>query len=216
MVTDIETLRDELARVGLSETDLDPSPLAMIERWLRIAIEAGHPEPTAMTLATITPGGEPSARVVLLKSVDADGLVFYTNYGSDKARDLEQTPRACANVFWVLLGRQVRVNASVAKVSRAESEAYFATRPRESQIGAWASRQSEVLAGRAELDARIEEVRARFGTGEVPCPPGWGGYRLTPSRVELWQIRPNRLHDRLRYTRIAGTADAWRIERLSP
>jgi pyridoxamine 5'-phosphate oxidase len=211
---DLTAIRTDYGRAGLDERDLDPSPTKQIEAWLHDAIEAGHPEPTAMTLATITPDGDPAARVVLLKGVDQRGLVFFTNYESDKGRDLAKTPRAAANLFWCLLERQIRVTGSVERVSREESEAYFRGRPRESRLGAWASQQSAVLKGRAELEARLAEVRDRFGEGDVPCPPAWGGYRLTPERVELWQGRPNRLHDRLRYTRTAPSS--WRIERLAP
>jgi pyridoxamine 5'-phosphate oxidase len=213
MDVDLTALRTEYVRQGLSERDIAPSPMAQIQRWVREAMDARHPEPNAMTLATVSPSGVPSARVVLLRGID-DGLVFFTNYDSDKGRDLIANPRAEACFFWVLLERQLRVNGSVGRVTRAESEAYFRTRPRDSQLGAWASRQSAVLAGRAELDERLAAVSAQFGEGEVPCPPNWGGYRITPERVELWQGRPNRLHDRLRYTRTAG--DAWRVDRLSP
>ncbi|MBX3205627.1 MAG: pyridoxamine 5'-phosphate oxidase [Labilithrix sp.] len=214
MHPDLTAIRTEYARAGLDESDLDPSPTRQIERWLREAIDAGHPEPTAMTLATATSGGEPSARVVLLKGVDARGLVFFTNYESAKGNDLAENPRACANLFWVLLERQIRVNGAVVKVTREESEAYFRGRPRESQLGAWASEQSGVLEGRAALEARLAAVRERFGDGEVVCPPHWGGFRVVPDRVELWQGRPSRLHDRLRYTRIDD--QRWRVERLSP
>lgn len=214
MPVDLTALRTEYARAGLREEDLDPSATRQLERWLHDAVEAGHPEPNAMTLATVSEAGEPSARVVLLRGLDERGLSFFTNYESDKGRDLAGRPRASACFFWVLLERQARVTGAVEKVSRAESEAYFATRPRESQLGAWASRQSEVLAGPEQLQARVAEVRARFGEGPIPCPPHWGGYRLVPERVELWQGRPSRLHDRLRYTRVGDRA--WRIERLSP
>ncbi len=214
MLPDLTAIRTEYARAGLDERDLDPSPSRQIEKWLRDAIDAGHPEPTAMTLATASPDGEPSARVVLLKGVDVRGLVFFTNYESDKGKQLEQNPRACVNLFWVLLERQIRVTGSVEKVSPEESEAYFRSRPRESQLGAWASEQSSVLEGRAALEARLAEVRARFGDGEVARPPHWGGFRLVPERVELWQGRPSRLHDRLRYTRIGE--GRWKIERLAP
>jgi pyridoxamine 5'-phosphate oxidase len=212
-VADLSTIRFEYARAGLHERDVHPSPLAQLDTWLAEAIAASHPEPTAMTLATATKDGEPSARVVLLKALDDRGLVFFTSYASDKGQQLEANPRACASLFWVLLERQVRVIGAVTKIPREESEEYFRARPRESQLGAWASRQSSVLAGREELEARLADARARFGEGEVPCPPTWGGYRLVPDRVELWQGRPSRLHDRLRYTR---TAEGWRIERLSP
>ena len=214
MEVDLSAIRTEYARAGLDEADVDPSPVAQLRKWLDDAIAAQHPEPTAMTLATATKDGVPDARVVLLKMLDERGLVFFTGYESQKGQDLEENPRASACLFWVLLERQARVTGSVAKVSREESETYFAKRPRASQLGAWASRQSAVLSRRGELEARLSEMRARFGEGVIPCPPEWGGYRLTPDRLELWQGRPSRLHDRLRYTR---TADAcWRIERLYP
>lgn len=211
---DLAAIRIEYARAGLAERDVDPSPLRQLERWVRDAIDAEHPDPTAMALATASPDGAPNARIVLLKGIDDTGLTFFTNYESDKGRELTANPRASVCFHWVLLERQARVAGAVERVSRAESEAYFASRPRESQLGAWASRQSEVLAGRAELEARLAEVRARFEDGEVPCPPFWGGYRIVPERVELWQGRPSRLHDRLRYTRVGPRA--WRIDRLSP
>lgn len=214
MLPDLTAIRTDYARTGLDERDLDPSPSRQIEKWLRDAIDAGHPEPTAMTLATATPDGEPAARVVLLRGLDARGLVFFTNYESDKGKQLAKNPRACANLFWVLLERQIRITGSVEKVTREESEVYFRSRPRESQLGAWASEQSGVLAGRAALEARLADVRARFGEGEVACPPHWGGYRIALERVELWQGRPSRLHDRLRYTRVGD--QQWTIERLSP
>jgi pyridoxamine 5'-phosphate oxidase len=213
MDVDIAAIRTEHMRAGLLERDVHPSPLRQIERWVRDAVEAQHPEPNAMTLATASAAGEPSARVVLLRGIDR-GLVFFTNYDSDKGKDLAQNPRAALCFYWTLLERQIRARGEVRRVSRAESEAYFRTRPRESQLGAWASRQSSVIVGRSELDRRVEQARARFGDDEVPCPPNWGGYRLSPERVELWQGRPGRLHDRLLYTR--GEGDGWRIERLSP
>ncbi len=215
---DLTAIRSEYARAGLQERDVDPSPIVQLETWLREAIAAQHPEPTAMTLATATPDGEPSARVVLLKGLDERGLVFYTGYESDKGRQLAANPRACACFFWVLLERQARITGAVTRTSAEESDAYFRSRPRASQLGAWASAQSTVIAGRSELEARLEEIRTRFGEGEVPRPPQWGGYRLVPERVELWQGRPSRLHDRLRYTRISTLDEEarWRIDRLAP
>jgi len=214
MQVDLTAIRIDYARAGLHERDLDPSPLVQLDTWLREAIAAEHPEPTAMTLATVTPDGDPAARVVLLKGLDDRGLVFFTNYESDKGRQLERASRACACFFWVMLERQARVTGVVSKVTREESEAYFRSRPRESQLGAWASRQSVVVSGREAIESSLAEARARFGDGEIPCPPHWGGYRLVPDRVELWQGRPSRLHDRLRYTRVADAS--WTIERLSP
>jgi len=212
---DLSAIRTDYARAGLLEADLDPSPMVQLERWVSDAVAARHPEPTAMTLATVTASGDPAARVVLLKSLDASGLVFFTNYESAKGSELAARPRACACFFWVLLERQARVTGSVVRVPRAESEAYFRTRPRESRIGAWASRQSSILGGRAELEARVAAAEERFAGVEVPCPEGWGGFRLVPDTVELWQGRPSRLHDRLRYVREA-VGDGFRVERLSP
>lgn len=214
MAADLASLRIDYALSGLDESDADPSPLVQLETWLSQAIEAKHPEPTAMTLATATLEGEPTARVVLLKGLDVRGLVFFTGYASDKGRQLAVNPRASASFFWVLLERQVRVTGVVAKVSREETEAYFRSRPRASQLGAWASNQSAVLRDREELEARLEEMRIRFGDGDIPCPPEWGGYRLSPDRFEFWQGRPSRLHDRLRYSR--REASSWTMDRLSP
>lgn len=210
----LRVIRSDYARAGLAEDDLDVAPSVQIARWLDDAIRAAHPEPTAMTLATASKDGEPSARVVLLRGVDSRGLVFFTNYESAKGRDLGANPRATANLFWVLLERQIRVSGAVVEVDRAESEEYFASRPRESQIGAWASKQSDVIADRAALESRVAAVRARFGDDPIPCPPRWGGYRIALDRVEFWQGRPSRLHDRLVYVRTA--AESWRVERLSP
>ncbi|MFL6060562.1 MAG: pyridoxamine 5'-phosphate oxidase [Marmoricola sp.] len=208
---DLAALRAEYELGGLQESDLDPDPLVMFSRWFGEVRAADLGEPNAMVLATVAHGA-PSARTVLLKGVDT-GFVFFTNYDSRKASDLEGDP-ACALVFgWYALQRQVRVEGIATKVARAETEAYFASRPRASQLGAWASAQSSEVAGRAELDAAYAEVTERFGDGEIPAPPHWGGYRVLPSSVEFWQGRAGRMHDRLVYRRDGA---AWSVHRLAP
>jgi pyridoxamine 5'-phosphate oxidase len=209
----LAALRLEYTRSGLREEDVLPDAILQFERWMSEAITAGAEEPNAVTLATASPDGTPHARVVLLKGLDARGFTFFTNYESAKGREIAANPRASLVFFWRELARQVRVSGRVAPVSRGDSEAYFATRPRGSQLGAWASAQSARVDSRAALDAALAEVTARFGAGPVPCPPRWGGYRLAPEIIELWQGRENRLHDRLRYTRHGLT---WTIERLAP
>ena len=166
-----------------------------------------------MTLATVSASGEPSARTVLLKGLDDLGFVFFTNYESAKARDLEANPRACLLFFWGELERQVRINGAVARISREESSVYFRSRPRESQIGAWVSPQSRTIPNRGVLEENFESLTAQYEGGDVPVPPFWGGYRVTPERMEFWQGRPSRLHDRLLYT---NTASGWKRERLAP
>ena len=203
----------------LDAADLAPTPMAQFARWWRAWLAASAarspdaPEPEAVALATAGAGGAPSARMVLLKGHDDDGFVFYTNQRSRKADDLAANPRAALLFHWPALQRQVRAEGSVSPLDDDASDAYFATRARSSQLGAWASPQSAVLPDRAALDARLAEVTARFEGGAVPRPPHWGGYRLTPESVEFWQGRFHRLHDRLRYRR---EADGWRIERLAP
>ncbi len=191
---------------GLSEDDVDPDPIRQFVAWHK---EAGSPPETA--LSTASPDGEPSSRMVLLKAADDRGFVFFTNYGSAKAADLAANPRAALLFHWPP-DRQVRVRGGVARVSDEESDAYWAGRPRASQLGAWASSQSEVITDRAQLELRLADVTARFPAA-VPRPPFWGGFRVTPETVELWHHRDDRLHDRLRYRRSAGR---WVIERLSP
>jgi len=192
---------------------LSQDPLELFEHWFAEAKRAGVEVPEAMTLATATGGGVPSARMVLLKGADEDGFVFYTGYGSRKSEELEQNPRAALVFYWRPLGRQVRVEGSVERVSELESAAYFETRPRGSQLAAWASLQSRPLGGREELDRRYAGLEREYEGRDVPLPPHWGGYRLHPEAIEFWEHRENRLHDRVRYTR---EREGWKTERLSP
>jgi pyridoxamine 5'-phosphate oxidase len=198
---------------ALHRRDLYPDPMAQFTSWLGDAEAAGVPLPNAMGLATADAEGRPSVRHVLLRGVD-DGFVFFTNYESRKGRQLSENPHAGLVFLWKAVERQVNVTGTVARVSAEESEAYFRTRPREARIGAWASPQSRVLASREELDARVGEIEDRY-PDEIPLPPFWGGYRVTPDSIEFWQGRIHRLHDRFRYSRDAGGGD-WRVERLSP
>jgi pyridoxamine 5'-phosphate oxidase len=206
-------MHSEDVRAGLVEADVDPDPMVQFGRWFDDAEAADLVEPSAMTLATATAEGVPSARMVLLRGVDQRGFVFYTNYESRKAAELAANPRAALVFWWGELQRQIRVEGPVERTSQQESAAYFRTRPLGSRLSAWASPQSRVIPGRAVLDQRVAELAAGHPDGDIPLPPFWGGYRLVPEVVELWQGRPNRLHDRLRYTRVA---DGWRLERLAP
>ncbi len=207
----LSDLRRDYARAGLDEADLAPTWLEQFDRWFGAA--ASLTEPNAVVLATATPEGVPSARTVLLKAYDALGLVVFTNLGSRKAREALATRRATLLFSWVDLERQVVVEGSVEQVDRSETEAYFRSRPRGSQVGAWTSRQSTVVSGRAELEERQRALEERFAGQDVPVPDFWGGLRLVPSAVEFWQGRPSRLHDRLRYRLDGGT---WVVERLAP
>jgi pyridoxamine 5'-phosphate oxidase len=207
-------MHSEDVRAGLVEADVDPDPVVQFGRWFDDAKAADLVEPSAMTLATATAEGVPSARMVLLRGLDRRGFVFYTNYESRKAAELAANPRAALVFWWGELQRQIRVEGPVERTSQQESAAYFRTRPLGSRLSAWASPQSRVIPGRAVLDERVAELAAGHPDGDIPLPPFWGGYRLVPAVVELWQGRPNRLHDRLRYTRSAD--GGWRIERLAP
>jgi pyridoxamine 5'-phosphate oxidase len=201
-------------RPPLTEADLLDDPIALFERWYAEAQAAGVPQADAMTLATATPDGVPSARVVLLKGVDARGFRFFTNEESRKGRELAANPQAALTVLWAPLERQVRVGGAVQRLPAAESDAYFATRPRGSQLGAWASQQSRPIPSRDELDARWARLEERYAGREVPRPPHWGGYRVRPLALEFWQGRTNRMHDRFVYTRAPD--GGWRRERLQP
>jgi pyridoxamine 5'-phosphate oxidase len=206
-------LRREYMHAALSEKDALADPLELFDRWFADAARAEVRDANAMTLATADATGAPSARIVLLKGVDERGFVFYTDYRSRKAAELEANLRAALVFYWPELERQVRVTGPASRVPRPETEQYVATRPRGSRISAWASEQSSVIPGRATLDAAVAEVEKRFANANVPAPPHWGGYRVMPDAVEFWQGRSNRLHDRLRY---AKHGDGWRVERLAP
>ena len=199
---------------GLRRSDLNPNPIKQFANWFTTAIETGIGDVNAMSLATAGQDAKPSVRIVLLKSFDEDGFVFFTNYESEKGKQLEANPYAALGFYWIELDRQIRISGKVDKTSRKESQTYFRSRPVGSQLSAWASRQSAVLDGRRVLDARMEEMNERFADKRVPLPPHWGGYRLKPDNMEFWQGRSNRLHDRFRYTRQSD--GSWLIERLAP
>lgn len=210
----LAALRREYGQRGLLEEDAAQDPLSQFHVWFDDAVSSGVSEPNAMTLATASRDGVPSARIVLLKGADEAGFVFFTNYESAKGRELAENPSAALVFFWADLERQVRVVGHVSRVSASESDTYFASRPLGARLGAWASKQSAALTSRAELEDAIARTEARFASGDVPRPPHWGGFRLAPHRVEFWQGRPSRLHDRLVYTR--EPSGSWTRARLSP
>ncbi|ACK65007.1 pyridoxamine 5'-phosphate oxidase [Rippkaea orientalis PCC 8801] len=211
---DIAALREEYTRHGLSRDDLNVDPFKQFETWFKQACESQLLEPNAMSLATASDQGEPSLRTVLLKYFDNQGFVFFTNYESNKAKQIEENPYVALLFLWLPLERQVKIRGKAAKISTAESFRYFTTRPRGSQLGAWCSEQSSVISSRQLLEMKFEEIRRKFAQGEIPLPSFWGGYRIVPHYFEFWQGRPNRLHDRFSYT--LQEDNTWEIHRLSP
>ncbi|MGF1604135.1 MAG: pyridoxamine 5'-phosphate oxidase [Thermosynechococcaceae cyanobacterium] len=212
--TQIADLRQDYRYHALLESEVDPDPFRQFQIWFDQAVAADLPEPNAMTLATVTADGRPAARMVLLKGCSPDGFILYTNYQSRKGQELAQTPYAALVFWWAELERQIRIEGAISKISDAQTDAYFYSRPRGSQIGAWASEQSEVICDRTTLENRLQDLEQQYQDQPIPRPPHWGGFRLTPNLIEFWQGRPNRLHDRLCYRLIKQ--QQWAIERLSP
>jgi pyridoxamine 5'-phosphate oxidase len=206
--------RYDHAASGLHRRDLDPDPIKQFANWFTTAVEAGIRDVNAMSLATATPDAQPFVRIVLLKGFDQNGFVFFTNYESEKGRQLDANPHAAMAFYWIELDRQIRITGSVAKTSAEESERYFHSRPAASQLGAWASPQSQVIEGRDVLETRLAEATKRFAGKPIPLPPYWGGFRVIPATIEFWQGRPNRLHDRFRYT--LRPDGSWSLHRLAP
>ncbi len=210
----IADLRKDYTLQGLSETEVNPNPFIQFKQWFDQALSAQLPEPNAMTIATTTPDGSPSARMVLLKDFDERGFVFFTNYNSRKGQELAENPQAALVFWWAELERQVRIVGRVEKTSEAESDQYFYSRPANSRLGAWASDQSAVIASREVLEQQMQELQSKYENQEIPRPPHWGGLRVIPTEIEFWQGRSSRLHDRLLYTRLDD--NSWKIQRLSP
>jgi len=214
MNVSVADLRRNYTKSGLIEADADPNPFKQFQQWFDQALAGQLPEPNAMTLATVAPDGKPSARIVLLKNFDEHGFVFYTNYSSHKGQQLQANPWAALVFWWAELERQVRIEGRVEKVSEAESDAYFHSRPLGSQLGAWVSQQSQVIDTREVIEVRLQELEEKYINQAVPRPSHWGGFRVIPTAIEFWQGRPNRLHDRLLYGRLED--GRWLIKRLSP
>ncbi len=210
---EIAQIRKEYTREGLDTSKASPDALLQFKHWFEEALKAELPEPNAMHLATVSPEGQPSGRIVLLKGLDNMGFVFYTNYSSNKGQQLAANPLASLTFFWAELERQVRIEGSVEKVSEEEATQYFHSRPHTSQLGAWASPQSQAIPDRKTLEDNFKSLTEQYAEGEVPKPPHWGGYRLVPQKIEFWQGRPSRLHDRLLYEKEGNT---WKISRLAP
>ncbi|NET00738.1 MAG: pyridoxamine 5'-phosphate oxidase [Sphaerospermopsis sp. SIO1G1] len=214
MDKNIADLRKDYTLQDLDKKDIDNNPFVQFKIWFDQAIAAQLPEPNAMTLATSTPDGKPSARMVLLKNFDERGFVLFTNYNSHKGQEIAANPHAALVFWWAELERQVRIVGSVEKISAQESDGYFEVRPHNSRLGAWASNQSEVIANREVLEAQLQELQRKYENQSVPRPPHWGGFRVIPHEIEFWQGRSSRLHDRLLYTQLND--GSWKIERLSP
>lgn len=211
---DFEQLRKDYRLQSLEKKDVSADPFLQFNLWWKEALDSKIEEANAMTLATASPQGKPSARIVLLKEISSEGFVFFTNYESHKGKQILENPQACLVFFWKELERQVRIEGKIQKVSAMESDSYYATRPLESRIGAWSSPQSQVIASRTQLEKRVEEYTQKFSSGNIPRPPHWGGYVLIPELIEFWQGRPGRLHDRLQYS--LTQEKQWKIERLAP
>jgi pyridoxamine 5'-phosphate oxidase len=213
MPTNLDELCRQWMSSGLARETLDPDPVRQFEHWYTQAIDSGIPEPNAMSLATVDTDGQPWVRTVLLKLYDTAGFVFFTNFESAKAQQIATNNRVSLLFPWVALGRQVRISGTAGKIPTAESVKYFASRPRGSQIGAWASSQSQVISSRSLLDAKVDEIKRKFAKGDIPLPAFWGGYRVTPFEIEFWQARESRLHDRFAYTKKDG---GWALDRRAP
>lgn len=210
---DLSDLRKDFCKGGLSEDMLKDSPLELFDLWFKQAQECQIPEVNAMSVATVNAEGVPSIRVVLLKAYNEDGFVFYTNYESQKAQDIEANNNICINFFWEQLERQIRIIGKASKVSKAQSLKYFLSRPSSSQLGAWVSNQSKIISSRSILEMKFEQMKRKFANGQIPLPDNWGGYILKPTSFEFWQGRPSRLHDRFKYTQ---NNNSWQANRLAP